>query len=60
MQTLIRHWRVAFLVLLGLLLAAIAFGMAFAGVPDTGVYLLMGAALCATQVPDAVRRGRNG
>jgi len=53
MRGLIRHWRAGGLVLLGALLATVAFAMAWAGIEDTGVYLLMGALLCATQVPEA-------
>lgn len=60
MHGLIRHWRAGGLVLLGALLATVAFAMAWHGMQDTGVYLLMGALLCATQVPDAWRRGRDG
>lgn len=60
MRGLIRHWRAGGLLLLGALLAAIAFAMAWHGMQDTGAYLLMGALLCATQVPDAWRRGRDG
>jgi hypothetical protein len=60
MRGLIRHWRAGGLVLLGALLAAVAFAMAWGGIEDTGVYLLMAALLCATQVPDAWRRGRDG
>lgn len=60
MRRLIRHWRAGCLVLLGALLATIAFAMAWHGMQDTGVYLLMGALLCATQVPEAWRRGRDG
>ncbi|QIO87694.1 hypothetical protein G9274_001379 [Stenotrophomonas rhizophila] len=60
MRTLIRHWRAAVLVLLCALLAAVAGAMHWAGINDTGVYMLMGALLCASQVPDAWRRGRDG
>lgn len=60
MRGLMRHWRAGGLVLLGSLLATIAFAMAWHGMQDTGVYLLMGALLCATQVPEAWRRGRDG
>lgn len=60
MRGLMRHWRAGGLVLLGALLGTIAFAMAWHGMQDTGVYLLMGALLCATQVPDAWRRGRDG
>jgi hypothetical protein len=60
MRGLIRHWRAGGLLLLGALLATIAFAMAWHGMQDTGVYLLMGALLCATQVPHAWRRGRDG
>lgn len=60
MRGLIRHWRAGGLVLLGALLATIAFAMAWHGMQDTGVYLLMGALLCATQVPEAWRRDRDG
>ncbi len=59
MRGLTRHWRAGGL-LLGALLAIIAFAMAWHGMQDTGVYLLMGALLCATQVPEAWRRGRDG
>ena len=60
MRGLIRHWRAGGLVLLGALLLTAAFAMAWAGIEDTGVYLLMGALLCATQVPEAWRRSRDG
>ncbi|WP_262071931.1 hypothetical protein [Stenotrophomonas sp. Marseille-Q5258] len=60
MRALIRHWRAAVLVLLYALLAAVAGAMHWAGINDTGVYMLMGALLCASQVPDAWRRGRDG
>lgn len=60
MRGLIRHWRAGGLVLLGALLGAVAFAMAWHGMQDTGVYLLMGALLCATQVPEAWRRGLDG
>ena len=59
MRGLIRHWRAGGLVLLGAVLAAVAFAMAWHDMQDTGVYLLMGALLCATQAPDAWRRGRD-
>jgi len=60
MRGLIRHWRAGGLVLLGALLAAVAFAMAWHCMQATGVSLLMGALLCATQVPEAWRRGRDG
>lgn len=60
MRWLSRHWRAAALALLAALLGLVSFGMAWVRIYDTGVYLLMGALLSASLVPDAWRRGRNG
>lgn len=60
MRGLIRHWRAAALSLLAALLGLVSFGMAWVRIYDTGVYLLMGALLSASLVPDAWRRGRDG
>ena len=60
MRWLSRHWRAAALALLAALLGLVSFGMAWGRIYDTGVYLLMGALLCASFVPDAWRRGRDG
>lgn len=60
MRRLIRHWRAAALALLAALLGLVSFGMAWVRIYDTGVYLLMGALLSASLVPDAWRRGRDG
>jgi hypothetical protein len=60
MRWLNRHWRAALLALLTALLALVSYGMAWVRIYDTGVYLLMGALLCASFVPDAWRRGRDG
>jgi hypothetical protein len=60
MRWLSRHWRAAALALLTALLALVSYGMAWVRIYDTGVYLLMGALLCASFLPDAWRRGRDG
>lgn len=60
MRWLSRHWRAAALALLAALLGLVSFGMAWVRIYDTGVYLLMGALLSASLVPDAWRRGRDG
>lgn len=60
MRGLIRHWRAALLALLTALLGLVSYGMAWVRIYDTGVYLLMGALLCASFVPGAWRRGRDG
>lgn len=57
MHALTRHWCAAVLAALCLLLLVLAFAMAWAGINDTGVYLFMGALLCASLVPDAWQRG---
>ncbi|WP_421680572.1 hypothetical protein [Stenotrophomonas bentonitica] len=59
MRGLIRHWRAALLALATALLGLVSFGMAWVRIYDTGVYLLMGALLCASFVPDAWRHGRD-
>lgn len=60
MRWLSRHWRATALALLAALLGLVSFGMAWVRIYDTGVYLLMGALLSASLVPDAWRRGRDG
>ena len=60
MRWLSRHWHAAALALLAALLGLVSFGMAWVRIYDTGVYLLMGALLSASLVPDAWRRGRDG
>lgn len=60
MRWLSRHWRAVALALLAALLGLVSFGMAWVRIYDTGVYLLMGALLSASLVPDAWRRGRDG
>lgn len=60
MRRLIRHWRAGGLAVLAALLGLVSFGMAWVRIYDTGVYLLMGALLSASLVPDAWRRGRDG
>jgi len=60
MRWLSRHWRAALLALITAALALVSFGMAWVRIYDTGVYLLVGALLCASLVPDAWRRGRDG
>ncbi|MEN4938711.1 hypothetical protein [Stenotrophomonas sp. TWI1151] len=60
MRWLSSHWRAAALALLAALLGLVSFGMAWVRIYDTGVYLLMGALLSASLVPDAWRRGRDG
>lgn len=60
MRWLSRNWRAAALALLAALLGLVSFGMAWVRIYDTGVYLLMGALLSASLVPEAWRRGRDG
>lgn len=60
MRWLSRNWRAALLALLTAMLALVSYGMAWVRIYDIGVYLLMGALLCASFVPDAWRRGRDG